>query len=126
MFNLANDFLIGLGIYIAIIVFSLSALFFTLKRYKNVNKPPILHTVLLFINYTWLIIALTMSYFGVWMVLTSISLVYLLSLAPLFKIFFISKYYHLKAQTTYYRNIYWLSVVYLVSIPILVVALLVF
>lgn len=124
MFNLANDFFLGLGIYIAILVFSLSALFFTLRRYKKVNKPPILHTVILFINYTWLTTALTMSYFGVWAILTSISFIYLLSLAPLFKLFFLSKYYHLRSRTSYYRNMYWFSLVYLILIPVWVSLLL--
>lgn len=118
MFTLKTDFFIGLGIYTVGIILSTCVIFFTIKRYKATKKPPILHTLILSIHYSWLVLSLVMVYYKVWYTFTYISLVYLISIAPIFKLLFISKYYHLKNKTTYYRNIYWSSVFYLMSLPI--------
>ena len=118
MFKIAEDFLVGLGIYISIVMLSLCILFFILRKYKKENNPPILHTVILFMHYTWLIISLVMSFLSLWHIVTSVSFIYLITIAPIFSIFFVSKYYHLKHRTAYYRNIYWFSLVYLVLIPV--------
>lgn len=118
MFKIAEDFLVGLGIYISIIMLSLCALFFILRKFKKENNPPILHTIILFMHYTWLIISLVMSYYTLWHIVTSISFIYLITIAPLFSIFFTSKYYHLRHRTSYFRNLYWFSLIYLILIPI--------
>ena len=125
MFKIETDFFIGLGIYMAIIVLSICIMFYTLIRLKTVKNPPILHTIILFISYTWLIISLIMAYYGVWFILTSISFIYLISLAPLFKLFFVSKYYHLKSKASCFRNLYAFSLVYLILMPIWITALIV-
>lgn len=123
MFNIANDFFFGLGIYAAISLVSLCILFYVLKTYKKVNKPPILHTVILFINYTWLVISLVMAYYSLWISITTISFIYLISIAPLFTLFFISKYFHIKSKTRHYKNLYRYSVIYMFLIPLWVTAL---
>lgn len=125
MFNITSDFFFGLGIYAAITAFSLCILFYILKTYKKVKHAPILHTVILFANYTWLLISLIMGYHGLWISITALSYIYLILIAPLFKLFFISKYFHLKSKTRYYRSLYGFSLTYLILIPFVITALLV-
>lgn len=125
MFNITSDFFVGLGIYTAISTLSICILFYILKTYKRIKHAPILHTVILFANYTWLFISLVVGYYGLWISITALSYIYLILIAPLFKLYFVSKYFHLKSKTKYYRNIYGFSLTYLILIPIWITALLV-
>lgn len=124
MFKITNDFFTGLGIYSIFTLISLGVLFYVLKTYKKIQNPPILTTVIIFLNYSCLVTTVTMLYYSIWETIANIGLTYLILIGPIFNVFFISTYYHSRKKTRYEGNIFLSSVLYFILLPLCILGLL--